>query len=172
MAGLVAERYELLEVLGQGDDGEVVQAVDRQHDRLVALKMRRVGPEEGRDQLLAESRALLELEPHPALAVVRDDFFLDDRHVLLMDWIDGTNVGRIVRERGDPGLAVATVLGELPAVAEALDHLHQQRPRVIHGDVRPENVIITPYGRQTICVVSLNLSEMGPVSRALGVLAC
>src|SRR5262245_56935247 len=64
-----------------------------------------------------------------------------------MDWIDGTNVGRIVRERGDPGLAVATVLGELPAVADALDHLHQQRPRVIHGDVRPENVIITPYGR-------------------------
>ena len=126
VAGLVAERYELLEVLGQGDDGEVVQAVERQHDRLVALKMRRVGPEEGRDQLLAESRALLELEPHPALAVVRDDFFLDDRHVLLMDWIDGTNVGRIVRERGDPGLAVATVLGELPAIAEALDHLHQR----------------------------------------------
>ena len=121
---------------------------------------------------MAESRALLELEPHPALAVVRDDFFLDDRHVLVMDWIDGTNVGRVVRERGDPGLAVATVLAELPAVAEALDHLHQQRPRVIHGDVRPENVIITPYGRQTICVVSLNLSEMGPVSRALGVLAC
>lgn len=42
---------------------------------------------------------------------------------------------------------------------------------MIHGDVRPENVIITPYGRQTICVVSLNLSEMGPVCRALGVLA-
>ena len=78
---------------------------------------------------------------------MRDDFFLDDRHVLVMDWVDGTNVGRIVRERGDPGLAVATVLGELPAVADALDHLHQQRPRVIHGDVRPENVIITPYGR-------------------------
>ncbi|HKA92996.1 MAG TPA: AAA family ATPase, partial [Acidimicrobiia bacterium] len=147
MAGLVAERYELLEVLGQGGDSEVVQAVDRQHDRPVALRVRRVGADEARDPLLAESRALLELHPHPALPVVRDDFFLDDRHVLVMDWIDGTNVGRIVRERGDPGLAVATVLGELPAVADALDHLHQQRPRVIHGDVRPENVIITPYGR-------------------------
>ena len=147
VADLVADRYELLEVLGQGGDSEVVQAVDRRHDRLVALKVRRLPPDETRDLLLAESRALLELEPHPALPVVRDDFFLDDRHVLVMDWVDGTHVGRIVRERGDPGLAVATVLGELPAVADALDHLHQQRPRVIHGDVRPENVIITPYGR-------------------------
>ena len=147
MADLVADRYELLEVLGQGGDSEVVQAVDRQHDRLVALNVRRVGPDEARDRLLTEGRSLLEVQPHPALPVVRDDFFLDGHHVLVMDWIDGTNVGRIVRERGDPGLAVATVLGELPAVADALDHLHQQRPRVIHGDVRPENVIITPYGR-------------------------
>src|SRR5262249_5397964 len=38
VADLVAERYELLEVLGQGGDSEVVQAVDRRHDRLVALK--------------------------------------------------------------------------------------------------------------------------------------
>jgi len=143
---LVADRYELLEVLGQGGDSQVVQAIDRRHDLLVALKLRRVAPDEAREPLLADARTLLELTPHPALPAVRDDFFLDGRHVLVMDWVDGTHVERIVRERGDPGLAVATVLGELPAVADALDHLHQHRPRVIHGDVRPENVIITPEG--------------------------
>ena len=146
MGDLVADRYELLEVLGQGGDTEVVRAIDRGHDRLVALKVRRLAADEAREQLLVEGRTLLELRPHPALPVVRDDFFLDDRHVLVMDWVDGTHVERIVRERGDPGLAVATVLGELPAVADAIDHLHQHRPRVIHGDVRPENVIITPEG--------------------------
>ncbi|HEY4396811.1 MAG TPA: AAA family ATPase, partial [Acidimicrobiia bacterium] len=146
MAGLFADRYELIEVLGQGGGSEVVQAIDRRHDRLVALKLRRVAPDEAREPVLAEGRALLELTPHPALPVVRDDFVLDDRHVLVMDWVDGTHVERIVRERGDPGLAVATVLNELPAVADAIDHLHQHRPRVIHGDVRPENVIITPEG--------------------------
>jgi class 3 adenylate cyclase/tetratricopeptide (TPR) repeat protein len=143
---VVADRYELLEVLGQGGDSEVVQAIDRRHDRFVALKVRRLAPDEAREQLRAEGRTLLELRPHPALPVVRDDFFLDDRHVLVMDWVDGTHVERIVRERGDPGLAVATVLGELPAVADAIDHLHQHRPRLMHGDVRPENVIITPDG--------------------------
>jgi len=150
MGELVRDRYEPLEVLGRGGDSEVVQAVDRQHDRLVALKLRRVGRDAPRDPLLAEGRALLGLRPHPGLPTVRDDFFLDDSYVLVMDWIDGTNMARIVRERGDPGLAVTTVLGGLPAIADALDHLHQHQPRVIHGDVRPENVIITPDGRPTL----------------------
>jgi class 3 adenylate cyclase/tetratricopeptide (TPR) repeat protein len=150
MGELVRDRYEPLEVLGRGGDGEVVRAVDRQHDRLVALKLRRVARDAPHDALLAEGRALLGLRPHPGLPTVRDDFFLDDSYVLVMDWIDGTNMARIVRERGDPGLAVATVLGGLPAIADALDHLHQHQPRVIHGDVRPENVIITPDGRPTL----------------------
>lgn len=147
MGQLVRERYEVLGVLGRGGDSEVVQALDRQHDRLVALKLRRVAPDAPPGPLLAEGRALLDLRPHPALPTVRDDFLLDDWYVLVVDWVDGTNMARIVQERGDPGLAVATVLGGLPAIAGALDHLHQHRPRVIHGDVRPENVIITPDGR-------------------------
>jgi hypothetical protein len=82
---LVADRFELLEVRGQSGDSEVVRAIDHHHDRPVALKLRRLAPDEAREPLLAEGRMLLELTPHPALAVVRDDFFLDDRHVLVMD---------------------------------------------------------------------------------------
>jgi serine/threonine protein kinase len=91
----------------------------------------------------------LGLRPHPALPIVRDDFFLDDRYVLVMDWADGTSVAQIFRERGDPGMAVATVLDTLPVITDALDHL-QHKPRVIHGDVRPENVIIAGDGRATL----------------------
>jgi len=146
MGELVRDRYEPLAVLGGDGDSDVVQAIDHQHDRLVALKVRRVGPDHPREQILAEGRALSALRPHRALPVVRDDFFLDDRYVLVMDWVEGTNVARIVRERGDPGMAVATVLGLLPPIADALDHLHQHRPRVIHGHVRPENLIISGDG--------------------------
>jgi hypothetical protein len=73
MGELVRGRYELLAVLGRGGDNEVVQAIDRQHDRLVALKLRRVGSDDLRERLLAEGRALLGLRPHPALPVVRGD---------------------------------------------------------------------------------------------------
>jgi class 3 adenylate cyclase/tetratricopeptide (TPR) repeat protein len=147
---LVRDRYEPLAVLGGDGDTEVVQAIDRQHDRLVALKLTRVAPDDQRDRILNDGRVLLGLRPHPAIPIVRDDFFLDDRYVLVMDWVDGTNVARIVRERGDPGMAVATVLGTLPVIADALDHLHQHQPRVVHGDVRPENVIIDGNGRATL----------------------
>jgi class 3 adenylate cyclase len=150
VGGVVDDRYELLEVLGRSGTTEVVQAIDRRHERLVALKLRKVAPEEPREPLLAQARTLLELRPHAALPVVRDDLFLDDRYVLVMDWADGTNLAQLVRERGDPGLAVATVLGGLPVIADALDHLHRHKPRVIHGDVRPENVIVAGDGRATL----------------------
>lgn len=136
MADLVAERYELLEVLGHGGDTEVVQAVDRQHDRQVALKVRRVGPDEAREPLLAESRALLELEPHPALPVVRDDFFLDDRHVLVMDWVDGTNVSLNLSEMGPLTLLARRDPGDVERAAQLLE-----RAYTIADDIGMEGVL-------------------------------
>jgi serine/threonine protein kinase len=56
---LVAGRYELLEVLGQGGDSQVVQAIDRHHDRPVALKVRRLPSDEARERLLADAQKLL-----------------------------------------------------------------------------------------------------------------
>src|SRR3954447_16698442 len=68
-------RYELLETLSSGADARVVKALDRQHARLVALKMRRIGSHDDRDDLLREVRILLELTPHSSLPIVREDFF-------------------------------------------------------------------------------------------------
>src|SRR5262249_21810615 len=52
----------------------------------------------------------------------------------------------LLEERGAPGLPVPTVLGWLPDIASALDHLHAQQPSVVHGDVRPGNIIVTDAG--------------------------
>jgi len=148
---MLGGRYELLEVLGREGPTEVVRAIDRQHDRVVALKVRRVSPEISRDQLLAEGRQLLRVRSHPALPTVRDDFFLDDdSYVLVMDWIEGTPLGQFIEERGDPGVALGSVLTGLQAIAAALDHLHEHEPPIIHGDVRPENVLVGPGGRLTL----------------------
>ena len=147
----VGGRYELLEVLGREGPTEVVRAIDHRHDRAVALKVRRLTPDVSRDRVLAEGRALLAVRPHPALPTVRDDFFLDeDTYVLVMDWVEGTTLGQFIAERGDPGLTLGTVLGGLDAIADALDHLHTQRPEVIHGDVRPENILVGPGGRLSL----------------------
>ena len=147
MPALMKERYEILESLGAGGEGRVFKALDRQHGRFVALKIRPVREDQERDQLLNEARMLLALGPHPALPLVREDFFDGDNYVVAMDWVDGTNLATLVRDRGRPGLAPSSVLAYLSQAAEALTHLHAQVPPVIHGDVKPANLILTKGGR-------------------------
>ncbi|HET7736012.1 MAG TPA: hypothetical protein VFK52_08570 [Nocardioidaceae bacterium] len=101
-AHLIRERYELLETLGAGGEGRVVKALDHQHDRLVALKIRPVRNGSLREELLGEARTLLAVPPHHGLPLVREDFFDGDSYVLAMDWVDGTDLETLVRERGRP----------------------------------------------------------------------
>ena len=144
---MLGGRYEVLGVAGRGGQGEVLRARDVRHDRSVALKVRWLRPGEPHAAALSEARVLLGLEPHPHLPLVRDDFFADDRHVMVMDWVEGVSLARLLAERGDPGLAASAVLSHLAQAAEALDHLHRLDPPVVHGDVKPANLIVTSQGR-------------------------
>ena len=67
----------------------MLRAIDRQHDRVVALKVYRCPGDVRPDALLAEARVLLGLSAHPGLPMLRDDFFVDDRYVVVMDWVEG-----------------------------------------------------------------------------------
>lgn len=157
MADLLRGRYELLEVVGEGGEGRVVKALDHQHDRVVALKIRAVGAADEREALLSEARVLLAIAPHPNVPLVRDDFFDGDRYVIAMDWVDGTDLGRLLGFRGRPGLGPSLVLGWLADAAAALTHLHGQHPPVVHGDVKPANLVLTEGGR--VVLVDFGLSS-------------
>jgi class 3 adenylate cyclase/WD40 repeat protein/energy-coupling factor transporter ATP-binding protein EcfA2 len=154
---LLKDRYELLETLGAGGEGRVVKALDHQHSRLVALKMRPVGTDHGRDDLLREAGILLGLTPHPSLPLIREDFFEGDQYVIVMDWVDGTDLGRLLRDKGTPGLPLSNVLAYLAEAAEALTFLHTQDPPIIHGDVKPANLILTRGAR--VKLVDFGLSS-------------
>ena len=147
MPALIKERYEVLELLGIGGEARVVKALDRQHDRIVTLKIRPVRDGRAREELLGEARILFSVPPHPALPLVREDFFDEEDYVVAMDWVEGTDLATLVRDRGRPGLAPSSVLAYLAQAAQALTHLHSQVPPVIHGDVKPANLILTTGGR-------------------------
>ena len=147
---LLKGRYELLELAGVGGEARLWKGVDHQHNRVVALKTMPVGSEEGRAELLREARVLLGLAPHPSLPLVRDDFFEGDQYVIVLDWVDGIDLARLLRASGTPGLNVSSVLTYLADAAEALTFLHTQEPPVIHGDVKPANLILTRGGRVTL----------------------
>jgi YVTN family beta-propeller protein len=166
MTERLRDRYELLDVLGKGGEGRVLKAVDHLHDRMVAIKVRSAATAEQRDTLLQEARTLLDLEPHRGLSVVRDDFFADDSYYMVMDWIEGQNLQRVLAQRGEPGLPYETVLGYLADVANALDHLHAQDPPVVHLDVKPANLILTGRGR--VVLVDFGIASSGTARSGAG----
>ncbi len=78
--------------------------------RLTAARPRRgaqdpTGPRRRRraTTLLNEARILLAVPPHPALPLVREDFFDAEDYVVAMDWVDGTDLARLLQDRGRPG---------------------------------------------------------------------
>ena len=160
MTELWRDRYRPVDIVAQGGQGRLVRGVDRQHDRPVALKIRRVASVEQRNQVLAEARVLLALRPHPALPTVREDFFEGDRYVLVMDWVERDSLDQVVATRGAPGMPLPSVLRWSEQLAAAIDHLHAHRPVIVHGDVKPANVVLTPDDR--VVLVDFGIASSGP----------
>ena len=165
MPDLLRGRYEPLEVVGQGGEGRVLKALDRQLDRIVALKIRTVRDGADREALLAEARILLAIPPHANLPLVREDFFDGDQYVIAMDWIEGTDLAKLVRARGSPGLAPSSVFRWLADAASALTHLHTLERPVVHGDIKPANLILTSGGRVVLVDFGLSSAPDSPRRR-------
>ena len=157
-------RYGSVETIAQGGQGRLLRGVDRQHDRPVALKVRNVASVDERNQVLAEARVLLSLQPHPGLPTVREDFFEGDSYVLVMDWVDGTSLDQVVAARGAPGMPLPSVLRWAAQLAAAIDHLHAHRPVIVHGDVKPANAVLTPDGR--VVLVDFGIATNGVATKS------
>jgi hypothetical protein len=140
-------RYEVLDIVGRGGQGTVIRALDVVHQRHVALKVK--APPRGRDRKagLEEARVLFAVRPHPNLALLREDFVLEDRYYLVMDWIEGRNLRQVLVDEGTPGLPPERVVDYVRQAGEAVDHLHAHDPPVVHQDLKPSNFILTSEGR-------------------------
>ncbi len=88
---------------------------------------------------------------------MREDFFENDQYIVVMDWVDGTDLATLVRDKGTPGLPASSVLAYLAEAAEALTFLHNHDPPIIHGDVKPANLILTRGGH--VKLVDFGLSS-------------
>ena len=157
-------RYGSVETIAQGGQGRLLRGIDRQHDRPVALKVRNVASVDERNQVLAEARVLLSLQPHPGLPTVREDFFEGDSYVLVMDWVDGTSLDQVVAARGAPGMPLPSVLRWATQLAAAIDHLHAHRPVIVHGDVKPANAVLTPDDR--VVLVDFGIATNGVATKS------
>jgi serine/threonine-protein kinase len=100
-----------------------------------------------REQFHREASILARLD-HPNLPKVSDFFSVGGRDYLVMDYVPGTDLLEVVREARRKGrfLPEPQVLTWIEQLCDALSYLHRQDPPVLHRDVKPANVKLTPEG--------------------------
>lgn len=150
---MTAGSYELLEVVGVGGMGTVYRARHLNSGRIVAIKLlaeaSNADPTQRR-RFEQEYRAARRLS-HPYLVEPLDFGVEEGRPYLVMEFIDGPSLGQQVRAEGPllPEQAVALIV----QVASALQLAHEHR--LIHRDVKPDNILLTRSGEARLTDLGL-----------------
>jgi serine/threonine protein kinase len=134
--------YEVESVVGAGGLGILYRARQLRLDRPVALKL--VGPEVAgdpvvRERLRREARMVAALD-HPNVVPLYEAGEEGGTVYIVTRWVEGTELGTLILSEGpmEPGRAARTAA----QIASALEMAHEQG--LIHRDVKPSNVILTP----------------------------
>jgi serine/threonine protein kinase len=153
---LVHDRYRVIEILGQGGMGSVYRAIDERLGVAVALKENLFTTEEYMRQFRLEAVILANLR-HPNLPRVSDHFELRDQgQYLVMDFIEGEDLRNRMDRLGMVSEDEAAQIGA--AMCDALSYLHSRKPPILHRDIKPGNVKITPDGH--VFLVDFGLAKV------------
>ncbi|MFF3557760.1 serine/threonine-protein kinase [Streptomyces tsukubensis] len=139
---LIADRYELYEQLGVGGMGAVWAGRDVLYGREVAVKEALTAHRDQGERVRREATAAMRVN-HPSVVTVYDVVEQDGHLWIVMERVHGESLAsRLKREGAVPEPEAARIaLG----VAEALAAAHAQR--VLHRDVKPDNILLDPGGR-------------------------
>jgi serine/threonine-protein kinase len=144
---VIAGHYEVLEKLGQGGMGEVYRALDRNLGRPVAIKVLPAAFAEDKERMARFEREakLLATLNHPNIAAVHGFEEAKGLRFLVLELVEGGTL----QERLDRGtLPVDEALETCRQVAEGLEAAHERG--VVHRDLKPGNIMITPEGKVKI----------------------
>jgi uncharacterized protein YfaS (alpha-2-macroglobulin family) len=154
---LLENRYRIEGLLAQGGMGAIYRGFDLILDIPVAIKESFFKTPQGTRQFQQEARILARLH-HPFLPRVINHFSVGDQQYLVMDFVEGQDLWEMVTKRGQP-LDQRQALNYLIQVCDAVQYLHQQNPPIIHRDIKPQNIKITPDNRAVL--VDFGIAKVG-----------
>ena len=155
------QRYEILTELGRGGMGVVYKARDTRLEREVAIKVLRTTSKDEVLRLEQEAKVAATLN-HPGIVTVYDFEAGFDGYFIAMEYVPGAPLDQLLKS--DPGRVRRDLVSLLTALADAIDYAH--RHRVIHRDLKPGNVLLTPSAEVKILdfgiAARLDLSTSAP----------
>jgi serine/threonine protein kinase len=144
-------RYQVERALGSGGFGHVYLSVDLQTRTQYAIKEYLVTGASGKAQLEHEAQVLSQLH-HPNLPALLTAFDERGHYYVVLGYIEGndlTDYIRVVRQKNEV-IPLARLMEWLLSICDAVAFLHSQRPPIIHRDIKPDNIRITPGGTATL----------------------
>lgn len=145
---VLAGRYELFERIGEGGMSVVYKAKDKLLNRFVAIKILKpefINDHKFIDSFRRESQAAASLS-HPNIVNIYDVGREGNIHYIVMELIEGKTLSDYIKEQGP--MSYPKVIALSKQIAAALSFAHNNH--IIHRDVKPHNVMITPNGTAKI----------------------
>ncbi|OHB66211.1 MAG: hypothetical protein A2V70_12280 [Planctomycetes bacterium RBG_13_63_9] len=155
--GIILGHYRIRSKLGEGTFGTVFAAWDMRLERMVALKVLKRKVFDSREAVLTESRAAAKLN-NPHVCTIYGVEEEDGLPLIVMEYVDGQPLSQMIAEslQHDSALRLAT------QIASGLAAAHSQE--VVHGDLKPANIIVTKEGTAKILDFGLARSQQASSS--------
>jgi len=153
---LVLENYAILDRVGEGGMGQVYRAEHRRMKRVVALKVLSPLVTKSKEAALRfqrEVEAAARLN-HPNIVTAYDADEDKGVHFLVMEYVEGRDLGTVVGEHGP--VALPEAVSCLVQAARGLEYAHSQG--VVHRDIKPSNLLLDPQG--TIKILDMGLARL------------
>lgn len=144
MSKIIAERYELLELIGQGGMADVYLAKDIILNRTIAIKILRTSLAKDpiyvtRFQREASAAAALS---HKNIVEIYDVGEDEDKYYIVMEYVPGTTLKELILKRG--ALHYVEAIDIMKQVVGGIAKAHQLG--IIHRDLKPQNILVTDSG--------------------------
>ena len=160
--GSVLSHYELKERIGGGGMGVIYRAVDSRLERVVAVKFlaqRFTGDDQAKQRFLQEARAASAIDHSNICTIFEVDETEDGELYLVMAYYDGQTLSARLRERGP--LPVEEAVDVARQTLQGLGRAHEAG--IVHRDVKPGNLMLTPYNEVKILDFGLAKLTHGPL---------